>query len=79
MFDKQPEDYREKVLPPSVKLRVAVEAGIKLGWEHYVGSEGAVVGMDGFGSSAPAKVLFEKFGIDTKHVEEAVRCLIKKR
>jgi transketolase len=63
LFDAQPENYREKILPSAVKTRVAVEAGIKLGWEHYVGTEGAVVGMEGFGASAPGSVLYEKFGI----------------
>ncbi|MBW2631016.1 MAG: transketolase [Deltaproteobacteria bacterium] len=77
LFDGQPEDYREKVLPSSVKVRVAVEAGIKLGWEHYVGLDGAVIGMDGFGASAPASVLYEKFGITVQRVVETVRKLVK--
>ncbi|MCK4535006.1 MAG: transketolase, partial [Syntrophobacterales bacterium] len=77
IFDGQPEDYKEKVLPPSVKLRVAVEAGIRLGWEHYVGLDGAVIGMDGFGASAPASVLYEKFGITVQRVVETVRKLVK--
>ena len=73
LFDRQPEEYRERVLPSSVKARVAVEAGIRLGWEHYVGLEGAVIGMDGFGASAPGPVLYEKFGITARHVAEAAR------
>ncbi len=77
LFDGQPENYRKTVLPSSVKVRVAVEAGIKLGWEHYVGLEGAVVGMDGFGASAPASVLYEKFGITAQHVVGMVEKLIK--
>jgi len=71
IFDRQPENYRESVLPSTVRKRVAVEAGIKLGWEHYVGIDGAVVGMDGFGASAPAAVLYEKFGITAERVVEA--------
>ncbi|MDD5723513.1 MAG: transketolase [Syntrophales bacterium] len=78
LFDGQPEDYREKVLPSSVKVRVAVEAGIKLGWEHYVGLKGGVIGMDGFGASAPASVLYEKFGITVQHVVEAAERLMKR-
>jgi len=62
IFDEQPQAYRQAVLPPNIRLRVAVEAGIGLAWEHYVGLDGAVIGMKGFGASAPAKVLFEKFG-----------------
>ena len=77
IFDGQPEEYREKVLPSSVKARVAVEAGIRQGWEHYVGLEGAVVGMDGFGASAPASVLYEKFGITEEHVIQAAKKLVK--
>jgi len=78
IFDGQPEEYREKILPSSVKVRVAVEAGIKLGWEHYVGLDGAVTGMDGFGASAPAPVLYEKFGITVQRVIETVKSLMKR-
>ena len=73
LFDKQPADYREGVLPLAVRARVAVEAGITLGWEHYVGLDGAVVGMTGFGASAPAEELYEKFGITPERVVEATR------
>jgi transketolase len=54
-----------------------VEAGIRLGWEHYVGLDGAVVGMDTFGASAPAGVLYEKFGITAEKVVEAAKALLK--
>jgi transketolase len=77
LFDAQPLKYRESVLPSSVRARVAVEAGITTGWEHYVGLDGAVVGMTGFGASAPADVLYEKFGITAKRVAEAARGLVK--
>ena len=78
LFDSQPKDYRDSVLPPGVKARVAVEAGIKLGWEHYVGLEGTVIGMDGFGASAPASVLYEKFGITVDHVVQTAKELVKR-
>lgn len=78
LFDRQAPDYREHVLPPAVKRRVAVEAGIVLGWEHYVGLDGAVVGMKDFGASAPGGVLFKKFGITTEGVVETVRDLLKR-
>jgi transketolase len=77
LFDRQPAAYRDKVLPPDVRVRIAVEAGIRLGWEHYVGLDGAVVGMDGFGASAPANILYEKFGITVKKVVEAAMTRIK--
>jgi transketolase len=76
LFDRQPADYRNWILPPAVKVRVAVEAGVKLGWEHYVGLDGAVVGMDGFGASAPANVLYEKFGITAEHVVRTAQKLL---
>jgi len=77
IFDMQPAEYREGILPSSVRVRVAVEAGIKLGWEHYVGFEGAVIGMDGFGASAPAQVLYEKFGINAEMVARAARGMLQ--
>ncbi len=73
IFDKQPAEYRDHVLPPDVRARIAIEAGIKLGWEHYVGLDGVVIGMDRFGASAPAKVLYEKFGITAEHVVKAAK------
>ena len=79
LFDSQPAEYRDTVLPPEVRVRVAIEAGIKLGWEHYVGLEGRVIGMDGFGASAPGSVLYEKFGITADHVVQTARELLKKR
>jgi transketolase len=76
LFDKQSEGYRESVLPAAVRARVAVEAGITLGWEHYVGLDGAVIGMAGFGASAPAGVLYEEFGITVEQVVARARALL---
>jgi transketolase len=76
IFDGQPEEYRKYVLPPDVRVRVAVEAGMKLGWEHYVGLDGAVVGMETFGASAPSKVLYEKFGITVEQILRIARSLV---
>jgi transketolase len=73
IFDRQPAAYRDRVLPPDIRNRVAVEAGIRLGWEHYVGLDGAVVGMDRFGASAPGDVLYQKFGLTVEKVVEAVK------
>ncbi len=67
LFDRQSLEYRESVLPSTVRACIAVEAGITLGWEHYVGRDGIIVGMNTFGASAPASVLYEQFGI-TKEV-----------
>ena len=73
LFDRQPREYRESVLPPRVTARVAVEAGITTGWEHYTGLDGAIVGLDHFGASAPAPILYEKFGITPKNVAQRAR------
>ncbi len=78
LFEKQPPEYREEVLPPGVKARLAVEAGSPLGWERYTGTEGRVIGIDHFGASAPADVLFEKFGFTVNHVVEVAQELLAK-
>ena len=71
LFEKMPRDYRDAVLPPAVTARVAVEAGIAMGWERYVGASGAVVGMTGFGASAPGGTVMEKFGFTSERVVDA--------
>ncbi len=76
LFDRQPAEYRESVLPAAVRARVAVEAGIKLGWERYVGLDGVVVGMESFGASAPGRVLYEKFGITAETVADQAKALL---
>ena len=77
LFDDQPEEYRRRVLPPEVTARVAVEAGVTLGWEHYVGTAGAIVGLDRFGASAPGPVLYAKLGITPEAVAARARELIE--
>ncbi|HPD56488.1 MAG TPA: transketolase [Smithellaceae bacterium] len=77
IFDRQPRIYREKVLPPRVMARIAIEAGIKLGWEHYLGLEGETIGMKSFGASAPGPVLFEKFGFTVENVIGKAKELLK--
>ncbi|MFZ1036466.1 MAG: transketolase C-terminal domain-containing protein, partial [Smithella sp.] len=76
IFDREQQEYRNSVLPPQVTKRIAVEAGIKLGWEHYVGLSGKIIGMETFGASAPAPVLYEKFGLTTEKIIEAARELL---
>ena len=72
VFDKQSKDYREAVLPSKVTARVAIEAAVTQGWYKYVGLDGAVVGIDSFGESAPAKELFSYFGFTVEKVTDAV-------
>ncbi len=71
LFDKQPAEYTEEVLPHDVTARIAVEAGIRLGWEHYTGFEGKIIGMDSFGASAPYETIYQKMGITVDAVIDA--------
>jgi len=73
VFDHQTEEYRDSVLPPKVKARVAVEQASTLGWERYVGASGCVVGMKTFGASAPLKELQRKFGFEPNQLVDAAK------
>jgi transketolase len=76
LFEAQDEAYRQAVLPDHIRARLAVEAGAGLGWERYVGLEGAVISMHRFGASAPYKVLFEQFGFTVENVIARARELL---
>jgi transketolase len=76
LFDRQEARYRDEVLPPSVKARVAVEAGSTLGWDRYVGLRGATIGMRGFGASAPVSDLMKEFGFTPESVVQAAKAQI---
>ena len=75
-FQAQEQSYRESVLPPSVTKRVAIEAGATASWYQYVGLDGAVIGMDRFGESAPANELFEYFGFTVDNVVRTAKSII---
>ena len=75
IFDEQSQEYKDSVLPKNILKRVAVEAGVTLGWYKYVGLEGRVIGLDRFGASAPYKTLYKEFGITTDAIVEAVNSL----
>ena len=80
LFDRQPRQYRDHVIPPAVRARVAVEQASTLGWDRYVGDGGAVIGMRTFGASAPLKQLAAKFGFTPGRVAQAARqCLAAQR
>lgn len=76
IFDAQDAAYRESVLPAAVTKRVAVEAGVSDGWWKYVGSQGAIVGLDRFGESAPAGLLFKEFGFTVENVVKNVEAIL---
>ena len=79
IFDHQPQDYRDSVLPPAVTARVAVEQASTFGWERYVGTSGQVIGMRTFGASAPLKELQRKFGFQTEGVVAAAKAQVARK
>src|SRR5690349_3387817 len=76
IFESQPQSYREEVLPPNVKARLAIEQGSVLGWDRYVGPEGSIIGMKTFGASAPLKELQHKFGFEPDRVVAVAKALL---
>ena len=73
LFERQPQAYRDAVLPPRVRARVAIEAAAPFGWERYVGLEGAIIGVARFGASAPGPVVMREFGFTPEHVVETAK------
>jgi len=78
LFAEQDREYRDSVLLPDVKLRLAVEAGITMGWCRWVGDNGRVIGLDHYGASAPGKTVFEQFGFTTANVEKIAKEMLGK-
>jgi len=76
LFDAQPVEYRNAVLPPDIRARVSIEAAMPLGWERYVGLDGVAIGIPRFGVSAPGKVIYEKLGLTAQHVVDEARRLL---
>ncbi len=76
-FDLQDVAYRDEVLPPSVRKRVSVEVGASFGWERWVGDEGAIIGLDHYGASAPAGTIFDKFGFTADRVADVARRVVR--
>ncbi len=79
IFERQTQQYRDSVLPPSVKARVAIEQASTFGWDRYVGEAGQVIGMETFGASAPLKELQKKFGFEPEHVVAVAKELLGKK
>jgi transketolase len=78
LFDEEPSDYRNGVLPSDVRARIAIEAGTPMGWERYVGLDGVTLGISRFGASAPAAVLYEKFGLTAQRMADEAEALVKR-
>jgi transketolase len=77
-FAEQDQAYRDSVLPPAVRARVAVEAASPLGWHRWVGPDGDIVAMEGFGASAPAKLLYEHFGFSGEAIADRARAVLER-
>jgi len=73
LFEQQPKEYKDSVLPPSVKARVSIELGIKQGWEKYTGDSGESISIEKFGASAPIEILMEKYGFTTENIVETAK------
>ena len=79
LFEATDAAYKENVFPKNIKRRLAVEMGIRQGWDRYIGSEGNIICMHGYGASAPAKILFEKFGFTVENVVNTANDLLKNK
>jgi len=79
LFLEQSDEYKESVFPERIKKRIAVEAGVSMGWEKWVGDEGETISLDHFGASAPAEVLYEKFGFTEQNIIEKAFDLLGKK
>ena len=77
-FENQPREYRDEVLPPSVRARLSIEAGVTLGWQKCVGDKGGSIGVDRYGASAPGEVVMREYGFTVDHVVEFARGLLRK-
>ena len=75
LFDAQTEEYREKVLPAGIRARISIEAAATLGWQKYIGAQGKSLGVDKFGFSAPAKQVFEAFGLTVDNIVQTALAL----
>jgi transketolase len=78
LFDRQPAAYRDAVLPPNVRTRVSIEAAAPFGWERYVGPEGAIIGVNTFGVSAPGPTVMREFGFTPEHVVAVAKGLLNR-
>jgi transketolase len=78
LFEKQSKEYRDSVITPSVKKRLVVEASVAMGWHKYVGDEGVIIGMTGFGASAPYELLYKEYGFTVENVLQKAKELFNR-
>jgi transketolase len=76
LFEAQPQSYKDQVLPPGVRARVSIEAGSPLGWERYVGLEGAIIGVNRFGASAPGEIVMRELGFTPEHIVKVAKSIL---
>ena len=78
LFDAQPQFYRDAVLPPNVRARVSIEAASPFGWERYVGLNGAIISVTGFGASAPGPTVMREFGFTPEHIIATAKAVLRR-
>jgi len=78
LFEAQSEGYKELVLPQRITKRLSIEAGSTMGWEKYVGSRGTCIGVNNFGASAPAEILYREYGLTADHILDEANSLLDK-
>jgi transketolase len=79
LFDAQPAEYRNDVLPPGIRRRISIEAATPLGWERYVGLDGVAIGLARFGASAPSEVIYEQLGLTARRLVDEAQHLLQGR
>jgi transketolase len=79
LFEEQDQSYRDEVLPPDVKKRVSIEASAPMGWHRWVGDEGSIIGVETYGASAPAEIIFDKYGFTVDNVVQHGLAVMGKR
>ena len=78
LFEAQSDEYKESVLPKSIKARISIEAGVKQGWEKYLGDYGEAISIEKFGASAPYEIIFKEYGFTKEAVVQKVKTLLSK-
>jgi transketolase len=78
LFERNPREYKDKVLLPEIRTRLVIEAGYPMGWERYAGEEGAILGISSFGASAPGGILMEKYGFTPENIVQRAMELLER-